>query len=112
MLYNTNLCFAIKNSCGKYNIKDISMFQISDLNNSRFSIKLSKEGSFFIRVNCPICGEKHYYKYWSNEFLNGKIVMGGCKILSSNIFFIGDKEYIEEQIKDYNNLNNKIYALL
>ncbi|QGU94125.1 hypothetical protein GOM49_02295 [Clostridium bovifaecis] len=113
MLIDTVVSAAFKNSLGQYDIKRISIFNITDMykyfNCIEVNSVLSRE--IQLKIKCPICEEHHYYCYDITHLIKGSMVIGGCEKLGYPVFFIGNKEKVEEKINKYKEVNEKIYAM-
>lgn len=114
MVYNTDLCVAFKGEDGKYNISDISLFNLYKINEKNHNLKVTsnREGMCNIMVKCPLCGDVHIYKHSKKELLGDKTIFFGCKNYHTGIIIIGNREYILNHVYNYNFLNNELYALL
>jgi len=104
---------AFKNSLGQYDVKRIYIFNIADINKyfKHIEINFFPKKEIHLNVKCPMCGEKHCYSYDIANIINGSMVIGGCENIGYPIFFIGDKEKVEEKINKYKEVNEKIYAM-
>lgn len=114
MLLDTIISIAFKNSLGQYDVKRISIFEINSIsiyfNCSHVAWINNKEVEF--KIECPICGECHYYYYNIMEFVKGSMIIGGCEKVGYPIFFIGNSEKVEEKINKYNEVNRNIYEMI
>lgn len=114
MIYNTDLCVAIKGEDGKYNVNDTSIFNLCNINKISTNLKITynSDGMYSILVKCPVCGKIHIYKHTKKELLGGNVIFIGCKNYNTGIVIIGDKRYILNHIYNYDYINNSLYALL
>jgi hypothetical protein len=113
LLIDTVVTAAFKNGLGQYDMKRIHIFNITDIDKYFKHIEAIFLSSREIQLNvkCPMCGENHYYSYDISHLINGSMVIGGCEKIGYPIFFIGDKEKVEEKINKYKEVNEKIYAM-
>ncbi|AYF54160.1 hypothetical protein Z959_06300 [Clostridium novyi B str. ATCC 27606] len=114
MIIDTEVSIALKNSVGQYDMKRISIFKINKVTEIFKYIYLAsvskKEIQF--KIKCSICGEYHYYSYDVMSFLRGSMTIGGCENLGYPIFFIGQKEKVEDKINKYREVNENIYVMI
>jgi hypothetical protein len=114
VLINSNISFALKDACGQYEIKEISIFEIEKVKKFfpyvEINSKRNKELCFTMK--CPLCSEVHLFKYNINEFFKREVVIGGCETLGIPLFYIGNHCKVHERIKKFNDLKNDIYAMI
>lgn len=114
MLIDTAISAVFKNSLGQYETVETSLFNFIDID-KQFSNVETNLKSFMeiqLRVKCPLCEDYHYYSYSASELKRSSMVIGGCEKIGSPIFFIGNKEKVEEKINKYKEVSKKIYAML
>ncbi|WP_163192869.1 hypothetical protein [Clostridium thermarum] len=114
MLYNTELKIAVKDTESRYNMIDTSIFEIESTSKHlpNFQSKITKAKDVYVKVKCPICGEYHEAKYKISDLLKKQLVVGGCELTGSPIFFVGKPMRINKYISKYNEVNSKLYAML
>lgn len=114
MLLNTDISFALKNTLGEYDIKDISIFELENLNKkfSGFKISLNRNKEVNIRIKCPLCGEEHNYFYSINDILNREMIIGGCEVLGMPLFYMGNKFKVLQRISKFNEINRNRWAMI
>lgn len=114
MLINSSISFALKDPYGQYEIKEISIFEIENVNkpfpNMEINSKRNKELCFTMK--CPLCTEKHSFKYNINEFFKREVVIGGCETFGIPLFYIGNHRKVHERIKKFNEFKNASYAMI
>lgn len=114
MLIDTTISVAFKNSLWQYEMAETSMFNLTDVDkwftNVEINLKSFKE--IQLKVKCPLCNDYHYYSYSVSQLKRSSMVIGGCERIGSPVFFIGNKEKVEEKINKYKEVNKKIYAML
>ncbi|MCI1945290.1 hypothetical protein [Clostridium luticellarii] len=114
MIFETNISIAVKNSREKYDIKNFSIFDINDINESFPSLKISFVNSkiLLVGVKCGLCGDIHYYRYSINELIKKAVVIGGCEMLGFPILYIGNYDVIKSRISRHNEIQEKMHALV
>ncbi len=114
MIIQTELGIAIKNTFGKYELIDFSLFNTSKINEYELGLTINKsnKGSIVITAKCHICNNIHKYNYNIDEFLKREIIVGGCEILGIPLFYIGNKSTIEERVYKQNQIFDKIYMMV
>lgn len=114
MLYNTELRIAIKDVENRYNSMDTSVFQLENFENHlpNFQLRITKPKEIDIDIKCPICGECHESKYSLSDLIRKQMIIGGCEVTGLPIYFIGKPIKVSKYINRYNEINNKIYAML
>lgn len=114
MLYNTELKIAVKDMESRYNMVDTSIFELKSAGKSLpdFQVELMKSKEIQVEVKCPICGERHETRYGVRELLRKQLIIGGCELTGTPIYFLGKPIKISKYINKYNEINNKIYAML
>lgn len=114
LLFNMDIAIAFKNIQGQYEIEKFSLFEIEKVNKKfpSHEMKINKNKEMIIKVNCPLCGEKHYYKYKLNELLKREMTIGGCEILALPVFYIGGTERIEQRVNKYREINRQLFEMI
>ncbi|MCC9293683.1 hypothetical protein ACFHWD_05045 [Clostridium sp. MT-14] len=114
MILQTNISVAARNSEGKYDIKNFSVFDVNKINESFTSLKISLVNNkiLLLSVQCELCGNIHYFRYNINYLVRKDIIIGGCEILGFPILYIGNYNVIKNKILKYNEIKEKIYALI
>jgi hypothetical protein len=114
MLYNTELKIAVKDMESRYNMVDTSIFEIESTSKHlpNFQSKLLRSKEIQVKIKCPICVEYHETKYGIRELLKKQLVIGGCELTGTPVYFLGKPMKISKYISKYNEVNNKIYAML
>ena len=114
MLFNMDIAMAFKNMKGQYEIEKFSLFEIEKINKKfpSHEMKINKNKEVIIKVSCPLCGEKHYYKYNLSELLKREMTIGGCEILGIPVFYIGGKEKIEQRVNKYIEINKQLFEMI
>ena len=113
MLLDSNICVAFKCNNGQYDLEYISLFELADLKNRFKDIQVhiidGKEVNF--KVKCPLCEKYHCYKYGVKEFIKRKMILGGCEELGIPIFYIGDKDLVEQKVAKFMGMNSRLNAM-
>ena len=114
MLLNTDMSIAVKNFYGNYDINKFSLFETKKINESFTSLKVKCQNNkeIILKVNCPLCGNCHHYRYGINEFIKRKLIIGGCEALGSPLFYIGNHDKVSAKVNQFKNINKKIYAMI
>ena len=114
MLIDTSISIALRSTCGSYDIKEFSIFELMNLKEitESFKINISKNKDVILNIKCPLCGEYHNYQYSSLELINREVIIAGCEGLGIPILFIGKSFKIEGRINKYKEINTKILALI
>ncbi|NEZ47412.1 hypothetical protein FDF74_09420 [Clostridium niameyense] len=114
MALQTELAIAIKNEFCEYDIVDFSLFNISKINYSNTLLKITKHkfNNIYFNVKCPLCGNIHKYNYNIVEFLKRDMIVGGCEVLGSPLFYIGKKEMVEKRANKYNEISRSLYMMM
>lgn len=114
MLYNFDIRIAVKNSINCYKSYDISIFKLKSISDylPNVNVKITKSKGVFVRYNCPICGEQHENSYNIKDLLKKQLIIGGCDVTGSPIYFIGQPMKVNKYISKYNEINSKVYAML
>lgn len=114
MLIDSKISFALKDPCGQYEIKEISIFEIDKVYKAfpymEIKSKRNKELSFTMK--CPLCEESHSFKYNINEFFKREVVIGGCESFGIPLFYIGNQRKVHERIKKFNEFKSASYAMI
>lgn len=114
LLLNSNRYIAFKNYFGQYEIKEFSLFRLEKVYEgfTHLKINIIKNKEILISMKCPICDEIHTYNYNIDELLKRELLVGGCEIMGTPLFYIGSKKNVEEYVLKYNEINKKIYAMI
>lgn len=114
MIFNSNICIAYKNGCGKYDVEKISLFEMKKIETlfKDFKVKINKNKEVVFTIKCSVCGNYHIYKYNVNDFINREMIMGGCEVLGMPLFFIGDCDKITQRVNKYTEINSKLRAMI
>lgn len=114
MLLETGMSIAVKNFYGQYEIKDFSLFkmQSSISGFASLEIKINRNKEIAMKIKCPLCGEYHHYHYNINDLIKRDMVMGGCESLGLPLFFMGNKEMVQNRIKKYREVTKNLYAMI
>ncbi|EJO5346207.1 hypothetical protein NRP93_000242 [Clostridium botulinum] len=114
MIIETELGIAIKNTLGKYELVDFSLFYPSRINEYKLGITINKSNSknIVITAKCHICNNIHKYTYNIDEFLKREIIVGGCEILGMPLFYIGNKFIIKQRAYKQNQIFDEIYMMV
>lgn len=114
MLYNTELKIAFKDTDSRYNMVDTSIFELASTSEHlpNFQSKITKSKEIQVKIKCPICGDYHEARYGIRELLKKQLIIGGCEVTGSPVYYLGKPIKISKYISKYNEVNNKIYAML
>jgi hypothetical protein len=114
VLINSQISIAIKNAYDKYEIKEISIFEIEKVKKYFSCVQIKTKGhrEFSFTIKCPLCSEIHSYKYNINEFLKREVVIGGCETLGIPLFYIGNESKVHERIDKVNDQKSDIIAMI
>lgn len=114
MLYNFDIRIAVKDSRNCYKSYDLSIFKLKSISDYLPSVnaKINRSKKIYVRYNCPICGEEHECNYNIKDLLRKQLIIGGCDITGSPVYFIGNPIKVSKYISKYNEINNKVYAML
>ena len=114
MLIDTSISIALRSTCGSYDIKEFSIFELVNLKavGAEFKISRMKNKDITLKIKCPLCGKYHDYKYSSLELVNREVIIAGCEELGIPVLFIGKSFKVEERINRYKQINTKILALI
>jgi len=114
MLIDTSISIALRSTCGSYDIKEFSIFELVNLKDvgPEFIISRMKNKYITLKIKCPLCGKYHDYKYSSLELVNREVIIAGCEELGIPVLFIGKSFKVEERINRYKQINTKILALI
>lgn len=104
MILNSEISIALKNYNGKFELINFSIFEIEKMNSRLELLKVSlvKHNVLLFKIMCPVCGNKHYYRYSICEFLKREILIGGCEVYGTPLFYIGNNEKIIKKVNIYN----------
>jgi hypothetical protein len=113
MLYNTDICLAVKNEQGRYIIRKFTVFELDNIFSSipSFKLKTRKQKEIVFSVKCSLCGENHEYNFRTNEFLKRDMLAGGCETTGMPLFFIGKYERVNAHTQKHNEICSKFYAI-
>ena len=114
MLVKTDLSIAFKDALGQYNLNDINIFKMDDLNGklTGVNIKYYNSREVLIRIKCPICNNYHYYCYDINDLLNREMIIGGCEEYGVPVFYVGKDVSVKHAVNNYRKVTNFIYAMI
>lgn len=114
LLFDSEISIGYKDYSGQYKISRFSLFELEKMNNesSYLEIKLLKSKEISIKYKCPFCCNIHKFSYTISDFVKREIVVGGCENLGLPLFFIGNRENIEQIVEKYRKVNEKLYAML
>lgn len=109
-----DIVIAFKDIKAQYEIEKFSLFQMGKVNKifPSCEVKINNGKEMIVKIDCPLCGEQHYYKYNLFELLKREMVIGGCEIIGSPVFFIGGKEKIEERVNKYREINKELFEII
>jgi hypothetical protein len=104
LILNSEISIALKNYCGKFDLIDFSIFEIGKINSrlELLKVNLVNHNVLLFKIKCPVCGNKHYYRYSICEFLKREILIGGCEVYGTPLFYIGNNEKIIKKVNIYN----------
>ena len=104
LILNSEISIALKNYCGQFNLINFSIFEIGKINSrlDLLKVRLVKHNVLLFKINCPVCGNKHYYRYSICEFLKREILIGGCEVYGTPLFYIGNNKKIIKKVNTYN----------
>ncbi|SCN23866.1 hypothetical protein N3C_1535 [Clostridium sp. N3C] len=114
MLYNFDIKIAVKNSNNCYKSYDFSIFELESISDylPDFNATINSSNKICIRYKCPICGEEHENNYNIKDFFRKQLIIGGCDITGSPVYFVGQPIKVSKYISKYNEINSKVYAML
>ena len=114
MLVDTCISIALRTTCGSYDIKEFSIFELVNLKDisDRLEINTSKNNEITFNIKCPLCGKYHYYQYSSLELINREVIIAGCEELGVPVLFMGKSIKVQERINKYKQINTKILAMI
>jgi hypothetical protein len=114
LLFNTEVSFALKNTSGQYEIKDISLFEMERINKhfSDIEMHINRSNKLSFTVKCTLCGDYHSYSYNLNDVIKRDMVIGGCESLGMPLFFIGNKIKVHQRIKSFNEIRRSTWAMM
>ena len=109
-MYNTDITIALKNNAAQYCKEQLSLFRIQDISLlfEVVNFKQNKKRCILLKIKCPICGELHQFNYMLNDLIKREVIIGGCEITGSPIFFIGKEWKIDKIINKYNEIREKM----
>ena len=111
MLLNTRISIAVKDNAGKYEISEVSLFQLNGFSINSLCFEVTKN-NITLRCNCPFCDEIHSYNYEVKKMLNRNLIVGGCESIGIPVFYIGKSIKVSQMVSRYNEVNEKIYAMI
>ena len=97
-------------SCNDFSIFNVSIFDFSGnrtktykcaCNESEITVVKNGTKSFKIEFMCPVCNEKHSFVVPQNQFFSSDAFTFSCPFYEANILYTGNREKLEEMIKDY-----------
>lgn len=114
MLIDTNVSIAVRTTCGSYDIKEFSIFQLTNLKKvaEELKINIGKNKDVTFNIKCPLCDKFHQYEYSSLELINREVIIAGCEELGIPVLFIGKSFKVRERINRYKQINTKIMAMI
>ncbi len=114
MLYNFVIRLAVKDLSNCYKSYDLSIFKLKSISDylPNINVTITKAKRILVRYNCPICGEEHEISYNIKDLIRKQLIIGGCDITGSPVYFIGQPIKVSKYISKYNEINSKIYAML
>jgi len=114
LILNMDIAIAFKNIKDQYEIEKFSLFEIERVNKKfpSHEMKIINSKEMIIKVGCPLCGEKHYYRYSLCELLKREMTIGGCEILALPVFYIGGTEKIEQIVNKYREINRQLFEMI
>lgn len=106
MLFDDKVCVAFKNFDGQYIVNDFSVFELNNINQDFTWVKFKMDSkNISISVQCPICGEKHIYKYTISDFVKRQVIIGGCENFAIPVFYIGNDKKVRRHVDRYNEVS-------
>lgn len=112
-IYSTSYSVAFKNCNGKYDISELSLFKIENLNEQLKNVNVDfKNKEINIKVKCHLCEGYHIYKYNLKKLKTCKLIIGGCTTLGEAIFIIGKNNEVQSYVNKQETIIKKIYAML
>jgi hypothetical protein len=114
MLIDTSISIAIRSTCGSYDIKEFSIFELANLKEvvEGLKINISKNKDVVFNIKCPLCGAYHDFQYSLLELVDREVIIAGCEELGIPVLFIGKSFKIEKRINRYKEINTKILAMI
>lgn len=114
MILKFDIGFALKNECGEYETKSISLFEMEKINESSPSlqINISKNREYRLRIKCSLCGEYHYYKYSLKDLTRREMVIGGCENLGVPLFYLGNNIKVITTVNKLNRIKERSIAMI
>lgn len=113
MICDTSYSIALKETNGKYIIKEVSLFNLLDFSESNENLFLDfKNKELNINIKCNLCEGYHTYKYSLKKLKTCKFIIGGCVTLGEAIFIIGKNEDVQNYVTKQETMIKKIYAML
>ncbi|MFD3158272.1 hypothetical protein ACFIJ5_15720 [Haloimpatiens sp. FM7330] len=113
MVFNTNITIALKNYLNKYNVKTVSLFELEYVCKGfdYLRVKIKKKEIIF-EIQCPLCDQKHFYKYIISDLMKKDMLIGGCEVLNVPLFLVGKEDKIMEKVNKYEHINSEINKMI
>ncbi|HCW04010.1 MAG TPA: hypothetical protein DGK91_05415 [Clostridium sp.] len=114
MLYNFDFRIAVKDKKNCYKTYDVSIFKLKSISDYLPNINTitTRSRKIYVKYKCPICGEEHENNYSIKDLLRKQLIVGGCELTGSPVYFIGKPIKVSKYISKYNEINSKVYAML
>ncbi|MCR3758363.1 hypothetical protein [Clostridium felsineum] len=113
MTFNTSIVIALKNKYGSYDINEVTIFELKELNILYDNFELHVENKKInIKIKCNVCDEYHNFSYNISDIFKREVLIGGCETLGIPVIFIGRPDKVENRIKKYSETNKKLYMMI